>query len=116
MINLIHIYRSILKCRGTFIPKLKVEPLLEEDEMNTPVINDMSTAPTGRIIMLHLPDGVSFWAELHPFDHGGSEDVWGWICLEEGKAPKDWTDDTCWSVNEDGKTSTQPIGWSELEI
>lgn len=75
-------------------------------------MNDMSTVPTDKPVVLHLPGGVSFRAELYPFEDADCKEVWGWVCLEEGKAPADWTDDVCWAQNEDDKPSTKPVGWS----
>ncbi len=73
----------------------------------------MKDVPTSRPIIFHMPDGSSFPVRLHPFP-GEGEDTWGWVSLEEGAAPADWTDDVCWSVNEDGRKSTLPVGWSEI--
>lgn len=74
----------------------------------------METVPTDRPVLLHLPRGISFRGELHPFVGSEGEDVYGWVCLEEGKSPDNWTDGVCWSVNEDGNPSTKPTGWSEV--
>ena len=77
-------------------------------------MNDMATVPTDTPVRLHLPGGLSFPAELHPFE-GEFQAVYGWVCLDEGQAPDDWTDDVCWAQNDDGKPSTQPIGWTALK-
>ena len=65
-------------------------------------------------IRLHMPDGSDFLAGLVPVE-GEHKSVWAWTEIEEGTAPEDWTDGVCWQVNEDGKQSTQPIGWSQKE-
>jgi len=75
----------------------------------------MDSVPTDKPVRLHLPGGLSFPACLLPFE-GDDRTVWGWVCLDEGQAPDDWTEGVCWSVNENGNPSTQPIGWSTLSI
>jgi hypothetical protein len=77
-------------------------------------MNDMTTAPTDAPIRLHLPNGLSFPAELQSFESEDG-DAFGWVCLDEGQAPEDWTDDVCWAINDAGKPSTQPIGWTTLK-
>jgi len=78
-------------------------------------VNAIKTVPTDRPVMLHMPDGSTFKGELYPFEDTDGKEVWGWICLEEGQAPSDWTDDVCWVENEYGKPSTKPVGWSDIE-
>ena len=78
-------------------------------------MNSMSTVPCDVPVILHMPDGTTFRGELHPFLDIDGEDVWGWVCLDGGKAPENWTDDVCWAENEDGKPSTKPVGWSHLK-
>jgi hypothetical protein len=77
-------------------------------------MNNMDTVPTDLAVRLHLPNGLSFPAKLHSFE-GEDGEVFGWVCLDEGQAPENWTDDVCWAINEDDKPSTQPIGWTELK-
>ncbi len=77
-------------------------------------MNSMETVPTDKPVMLHMPDGTTFRGELHMFYDGDDRDVGGWVCLDEGQAPADWSDDVCWAANEGGKPSTKPVGWSHL--
>jgi hypothetical protein len=37
-----------------------------------------------------------------------------WSFVEDQEPPDDWTDGICWTVNEDGKPSTQPTEWKPL--
>lgn len=77
----------------------------------------MSKAPKdGMVIRLHMPDGHSFLAR--PVDgliDCDGNDAWSWGSLIEGTEPADWTDGVMWTVNEDGKPSTRPVGWSPVE-
>lgn len=75
-------------------------------------MNNMNTAPTDRPIRLHMPDGTSFMAESSIFQDENDEDVRGWVSCEEGKEPDDWSQGVCWALNEAGKPSTKPVGWS----
>jgi hypothetical protein len=79
-------------------------------------VNNMHTVPTDRAVRLHMPNRLSFPAELQPFEsEDGDGETFGWVCLDEGQAPEDWTDDVCWAINDAGKPSTQPIGWTTLK-
>jgi len=77
-------------------------------------LNPMSTVPTDRNVILHMPDHSTFCAGLEQFE-GEEEDTYGWVCHDFGASPDDWHDDVCWGVNYNGKQSTQPIGWSEYK-
>ena len=75
----------------------------------------MDTVPLdGRVIRLHMPDGMSFLAK--PVDGligDDMEDCWCWGTADEDQpCPEDWDDGICWGSNADGVPSTRPIGWS----
>lgn len=79
-------------------------------------MNNMHTVPTDRAVRLHMLNRLSFTAELQSFEsEDGDGETFGWVCLDEGQAPEDWTDDVCWAINDAGKPSTQPIGWTTLK-
>ena len=75
----------------------------------------MKTVPTDIPVFLHMPDGSRFRGELHPFVDLNGDEVFGWVCLDEGQAPDDWTDDVCWASNENEQRSTRPVGWSPIK-
>jgi hypothetical protein len=79
------------------------------------MIEAMDTAPLdGRVIRLHMPDGMSFLAK--PMDGligEDGEDCWTWgTAGEDEPCPEDWHDGLYWSSNEDGVPSAYPVGWS----
>jgi hypothetical protein len=79
------------------------------------MIEAMDTAPLdGRVIRLHMPDGMSFLAK--PVDGligEDGEDCWTWgTAGEDEPCPEDWHDGLYWSSNEDGVPSAYPVGWS----
>jgi len=78
-------------------------------------VNDMSTAPGDKPILLHMPDGTSFRGEIDLFPDEDGNDVGGWVCLEEGKEPNDGCDGVCWTSNSNGVASTRPAGWTHLK-
>ena len=65
-------------------------------------------------IIVRTPDGSSFRAAYVPgFLDSSDNDCWAWVALSDFH-PDDWTDGTCWEVNEDGNASQQPTHWMPI--
>ena len=90
-----------------------IEQEKREDEWRT-----MDSAPRdGTAIQARIPghgsDNIIAW--LDGLVDSNERDCGGWSVVENQEPPADWTDGICWTVNEDGKPSTQPIAWKPID-
>jgi hypothetical protein len=77
-----------------------------------PAWQDIATAPRdGTKVWLRLASGC----ELPASWMGGFETETGetgaWCAWSENMIPPSWTDAVCWTVNEAGVASDQPVAW-----